>query len=102
MEPADGFSQSNRYEVELVREPQCFVRHALETHSTFDLINYLSDAGIYVNLFQLIDYIKSNEITKKVLLTLFHRFSYNLHCLQLHGFVCKYPVAKCQSTEGNS
>ena len=38
----------------------------LETSSTFDLIEYLSDAGIYVNLFHLIDYIKTNEITKKV------------------------------------
>jgi hypothetical protein len=38
----------------------------IETSSTFDLIDYLSDAGIFVNLFQLIDYIKTNEITKKV------------------------------------
>ncbi|CAF3347822.1 unnamed protein product [Rotaria socialis] len=50
-----------------------------ETSSTVDLIDYLSDAGIYVNLFQLIDYIKSNEITKK-----------------LHGFMSKYPVNKNQ------
>lgn len=42
---------------------QCSI---VETSSTFDLIDYLSDAGIFVNLFQLIDYIKTNEITKKV------------------------------------
>ncbi|CAF0941820.1 unnamed protein product [Rotaria sordida] len=53
-----------------------------ETSSTFDLINYLSDAGIYVNLFQLIDYIKTNEIIKK-----------------LHGFMSKYPVNKNQQSE---
>ncbi|CAF4647698.1 unnamed protein product [Rotaria sp. Silwood1] len=53
-----------------------------ETSSTFDLIDYLSDAGIYVNLFQLIDYIKTNEITKK-----------------LHGFMSKYPVNKNHISE---
>lgn len=37
-----------------------------ETSTTSDLIDYLCDAGIHVNLFQLIDYIKENEITKKV------------------------------------
>ncbi|CAF2443730.1 unnamed protein product [Rotaria sp. Silwood2] len=53
-----------------------------ETSSTFDLIDYLSDAGIYVNLFQLIDYIKTNEIIKK-----------------LHGFMSKYPINKNQLSE---
>ncbi|CAF3720864.1 unnamed protein product [Rotaria sordida] len=53
-----------------------------ETSSTFDLIDYLSDAGVYVNLFQLIDYIKTNEIIKK-----------------LHGFMSKYPVNKNQQSE---
>ena len=41
-------------------------KFAAETSSTFDLIDYLCDAGIHVNLFQLIDYIKANELTKKV------------------------------------
>ncbi len=46
----------------------------LETSTTFDLIDYLSDAGIFVNLFQLIDYIKTNEITKKVYDSTFNHY----------------------------
>ncbi|CAF0786179.1 unnamed protein product [Adineta ricciae] len=53
-----------------------------ETSSTFDLIDYLCDAGIHVNLFQLIDYIKANELTKK-----------------LHGFMSKYPANKEQTAD---
>ncbi|CAF0777180.1 unnamed protein product [Adineta steineri] len=51
--------------------------NSTEKSITFDLIDYLCDAGIHVNLFQLIDYIKTNELTKK-----------------LHGFMSKYPVTK--------
>ncbi|UJR22839.1 hypothetical protein I4U23_025869 [Adineta vaga] len=56
--------------------------NSTETSSTFDLIDYLCDASIHVNLFQLIDYIKNNEITKK-----------------LHGFMSKYPVNKDQISD---
>jgi hypothetical protein len=77
------------------------LKFIIETSSTCDLIDYLSDAGIFVNLFQLIDYIKTNEITKKVLLSTFSN-QYKSFIFQLHGFMSKYPVNKNQLSDGKN